>query len=70
MATQTLKVTGMKCDTCVSNVKSALEQTPGVSEASVDLDSGSARIEHDPQQAAPQQLTEAVRKAGFEAEVA
>ena len=40
----TLKVEGMTCGHCVGRVKKALDATPGVTEAKVDLDSGTAEI--------------------------
>lgn len=39
-----LKVGGMTCGHCVARVQKALEQSAGVAEAKVDLDSGTADI--------------------------
>ncbi len=41
-----LKVDGMTCGHCVGRVQKALEEAPGVIEAKVDLDSGTADIRH------------------------
>ncbi len=40
----TLKVEGMTCGHCVGRVQKALDTAPGVTEAKVDLDSGTAEI--------------------------
>ena len=40
----TLKVEGMTCSHCVGRVQKALDAAPGVIEAKVDLDSGTAQI--------------------------
>lgn len=40
----TLKVEGMTCGHCVAAVKKALESVPGVAEARVDLDAGTAEV--------------------------
>lgn len=40
----TLKVEGMSCDHCVGRVQKALDATPGVIEAKVDLASGTAEV--------------------------
>ena len=41
-----LKVDGMTCSHCVGRVQKALDEAPGVIEAKVDLDSGTADIRH------------------------
>ncbi|WP_279138142.1 heavy metal translocating P-type ATPase [Faecalicoccus pleomorphus] len=43
--TKTMKIEGMMCQHCVAHVKKALEDVAGVTEADVDLESGSAKIE-------------------------
>lgn len=40
-----LNIEGMTCDHCVEAVKGALERTPGVEKAQVDLDAGQAMVE-------------------------
>jgi Cu+-exporting ATPase len=40
----TLKVEGMSCNHCVGRVQKALDATPGVIEAKVDLDNGTATV--------------------------
>lgn len=59
-----LKVDGMTCGHCVARVQKALDETSGVVEAKVDLDSGIAdiRSDKDPDTAA---LIAAVEEAGY-----
>ncbi len=40
-----LNIEGMTCDHCVEAVKGALERTPGVDKAQVDLQAGQALVE-------------------------
>lgn len=42
-----LKVEGMTCQNCVRHAREALEAVPGVSSAEVDLDSGTAVVQHE-----------------------
>ena len=68
MTTTTLKVKGMTCGHCVRSVTQALESQDGVQRAEVDLESGRARVEHDPARVTPAQLADAVMDEGYEAE--
>lgn len=61
-----LKITGMTCGHCVRSVTGALKAVPGVKAAEVDLESGSAKVEGDPDPAA---LLAAVAEEGYQAEV-
>jgi Cu+-exporting ATPase len=61
----TLKVTGMHCAGCASNVEKALKGVKGVSSASIDLKGSKALIEFDPAVADEKKLMEAVKKAGY-----
>jgi P-type Cu+ transporter len=65
--TLTLPVAGMTCAACQLHVEHALKETPGVSAASVNLMTHSARVVFNPKMAAPAQLIEAVANAGYEA---
>lgn len=65
--TITLPIEGMTCAACQSHVEHALKETPGVSEASVNLMTHSARVVFDPKMADPAELIEAVVKAGYDA---
>ena len=64
-ASVTLPVSGMTCASCAAHVRRALEDTPGVSEASVNLLLGNATVAYDAALVAPEQLAEAVRGAGY-----
>ena len=70
MATTELKVEGMTCGHCAQTVTRSLQQLSGVGRAQVDLDSGSARIEYDPDRTRLEEMVEAVRGEGYSAEVA
>ena len=61
-----LTVTGMTCDNCARSVERKLSSTPGVKKASVDLKTGQARVEYDPERVKPEALANAVRQLGYE----
>lgn len=65
----TLKVDGMTCGHCASRVRKALAETPGVVDATVDLEAGQAtvRVSGRLESAA---LVAAVEKAGYAAKAA
>jgi len=62
-----LNVSGMSCDGCVRHVRKALEKMPGVETKSVAI--GTAEVGYDPNQVTVEQITEALRKAGYPASV-
>jgi Cu+-exporting ATPase len=57
----------MTCASCQHHVEEALRATPGVEQARVDLMAHRASVVFDPAVAAPQQLIEAIRGAGYDA---
>ncbi len=57
---------GMTCASCVSRVERALKKVPGVTEASVNLATESARIDFVPSDQMEARLRRAVRDAGYE----
>lgn len=63
----TLPVLGMTCASCQHHVEEALRSTAGVESARVDLMAHRANVVFDPALAAPQQLVEAIRGAGYDA---
>ena len=65
----TINVDGMVCAACQSHVQRALDQTPGVAKAAVNLMTGQAVVSFDPQAVATAQLMEAIRDTGYEAEL-
>lgn len=62
---QTIRVTGMTCQNCVRHVSQALSVLPGVRSASVDLESGSVRLETE-RQIPADELRTALDEAGYE----
>ncbi|MBV8817043.1 MAG: heavy-metal-associated domain-containing protein [Acidobacteriaceae bacterium] len=62
-----LRVTGMHCEACVRRLSVALGKMPGVEVEKVEV--GSARLRYDPQATSPDQIAQAVEKAGFGPEV-
>src|SRR5919112_216841 len=67
--TRSIPVSGMTCAACSARVQRALERVPGVSAANVNLMTGSATVEFDPETVAPEQLVEAIRATGYGAEL-
>lgn len=59
-----IKVSGMSCQHCVAAVDKAIRAVPGVTEAAVDLASGSVKITGAFDR---QQVIEAIKAAGYEA---
>lgn len=69
METITLKIDGMTCGGCVSSVTRVLSETAGVSNAQVDLASGTAVVQFDAAQTSAVALIDVVEDAGFDAAV-
>ena len=63
----TLPVLGMTCAACQHHVEEALRATAGVESARVDLMAHRASVVFDPAIAAPGQLVQAIRGAGYDA---
>jgi Cu+-exporting ATPase len=57
---------GMTCASCVARVEKALKKVPGVTDASVNLATESARITYAPSEHMEARLRRAVRDAGYE----
>ena len=62
-----LKVSGMRCNGCVTSVQRALSEISGVTDAEVQLDEGRALIRGNG--VSVQELIDAVTSLGFEAQV-
>jgi P-type Cu+ transporter len=62
-----LPVLGMTCASCQHHVEAALNSTPGVESARVDLMGNRATVVFDPAVAAPENLIQAIRAAGYDA---
>ncbi|HEV8611891.1 MAG TPA: heavy metal-associated domain-containing protein, partial [Gemmatimonadales bacterium] len=65
----TFPVTGMSCAACQAHVQHALEQAPGVEQATVNLLLHSATVAYDPSVTTPDRLIETVRATGYSAEL-
>jgi len=63
----TLPVTGMTCAACQHHVEQALQETPGVVSARVNLLAHQATVTYRPGAGLPEALVEAVHEAGYEA---
>ena len=61
------ELSGMSCDSCVRHVRRALDKL-GVETKSVTI--GSAEIAYDPSKVKPEQITDALGKAGYPARLA
>ncbi|MDB5900564.1 MAG: copa3 [Ramlibacter sp.] len=59
-------VGGMTCASCVMRVERALRKVPGVTDATVNLATESARVSYTPTDEAEAQIRRAVRNAGYE----
>ncbi len=64
-----LDIDGMHCAGCVARVESALRSVPGVADAAVDLMTQQARVIAPAGEETPTRLVEAVRSAGYQAQV-
>jgi P-type Cu+ transporter len=67
MESVTIKVEGMVCASCQSHVQNALDHTPGVSKAAVNLVTGQAVVAFEPSVVDPESLLEAIRDTGYDA---
>lgn len=70
MQTELLKVSGMTCGGCASNVSKALKALAGVRDVNVSLSAGEATVQYDEQLTSPGQLKSAVTRAGYGADPA
>lgn len=64
-----IRIGGMSCASCVARVEKALNKQPGVSEATVNLATEEARIVIDTAQTNARTIVEAVKAAGYHAEI-
>jgi Cu+-exporting ATPase len=65
----TIPVKGMTCAACQARVQRALQATPGVLDASVNLMLKNAAVAYDPMVTSPMALVEAIRETGYGAEL-
>jgi len=62
-----LTVKGMTCAMCKYPIKNALKKLDGVVDADVSYKDGKATVKYDPEKVTPQQMVDAVKKAGYTA---
>lgn len=60
----------LSCPSCVAKIEKALTGLDGVTAAKVYFNTGRIEVEHNPDTASPETLVEAVRRAGYAANVA
>ena len=65
----TIPVGGMTCAACQAHVQRALQKSPGVQDAAVNLMTRQATVTFDPALATPERLVETIRDTGYEAEL-
>ncbi|MBE3586991.1 MAG: heavy metal translocating P-type ATPase [Thermoanaerobacteraceae bacterium] len=61
-----IPVEGMNCAACVARVERALKNTPGVNGALVNLVTGKASVEYDPEKVSVEQLAQTIRELGYQ----
>ena len=61
---ESMKIKGMSCQHCVGSVKKALENIPGLSQITVNLDAAEATFENE--KVAREEIRAAISKIGFE----
>jgi copper chaperone CopZ len=64
MTRLSMKIEGMSCGHCVSAVREALDELPGVEVEQVTI--GGAEVRYDPASTTPERVADAVRDAGYE----
>ncbi len=64
-AAVSLTVSGMTCAACSARVQRALEKSPGVEQASVNLMTGAASVVYDPAVTSPHELCAVVERTGY-----
>jgi copper chaperone len=65
MQTEHLRITGMTCGGCISNVTNALKALAGVGAVDVSLAAGEATVQYDERMTSPDRLKSAVKGAGY-----
>ena len=65
MQTETIKITGMTCGGCSSNVAHALKAVNGVHDVVVSLPNNEAAVRYDEQLTSPNVMEAAVKAAGY-----
>lgn len=66
MATKTIQVEGMSCEHCKSAVSGALNNLEGVSQADVNLETGTVDVNYDEAKVDDVAMTEAIEDQGYD----
>ncbi len=66
MDTTTFKIAGMHCDGCAERIRTLLGKEPGVREAYVSFDTGSAEVRYNPHTIGEHRLREIIEFGGFD----
>ena len=61
---ESMKIKGMSCQHCVGSVKKALENIPGLSQVTVNLEAAEVTFENE--KVAREEIRAAISKIGFE----
>lgn len=67
MDTLTLKLRGMSCASCASNIEEVIRSLPGVSECNVNFGAEQATLKYNPKQTNLEKIQNAVEEAGYSA---
>ena len=62
-----LKLRGMSCASCASNIEKAIQSVPGVAECQVNFGAEQAAVKYNPQQTDLKTIQAAVVSAGYQA---
>lgn len=63
--TEQIKVTGMTCGGCSSNVTKALRAVKGVDNVIVSLSDAKATVQYDEELTSPEQMKAVIKEAGY-----
>lgn len=61
-----IKVDGMSCDHCVKAITKAVSALPGIGSVTVDLDTGTVTVEHDPAQSPLDNIKYEIEDQGYD----
>ena len=62
-----LRIDGMTCASCSITVRLAIKKLPGVRDVKVSAEAKTAVVDYDPTKVTPEQMIEAVDRAGYQA---
>lgn len=69
MAQTTLQIEGMRCENCVKTITTTLETLPGIQQAKVNLQAGTAVVDYEPGRTPVEDMAAAVTAEGFATQV-